>query len=94
VTAFAKILTAEGMSVFYEALMMNDTSHALQAKILEKNKSAFHPCPVTEASGAGDCIREDFNCRRHVRVLRSIDDGSLMMNDTSHALQAKSLEKK
>jgi hypothetical protein len=74
--------------------MMNDTSHAIAGEGLRKKINPLSSVPVTEASGAGDCICEDFNCRRHVRVLRSIDDGSLMMNDTSHALQAKSLEKK
>jgi hypothetical protein len=62
--------------------------------IFQKKINPLSSVPVTEASGAGDCICEDFNCRRHVRVLRSIDDGSLMMKDTSHEIAGEELRKK
>jgi hypothetical protein len=60
--------------VFYEALMMNDTSHAIAGEGLRKKINPLSSVPVTEDSGAGDCICEDFNCRRPVRVLRISDD--------------------
>jgi hypothetical protein len=90
VTAFAKILTAEGMSVFYEALMMNDTSHAIAGEELRKKINplfirAPSPKPLAQATAFAKILTAEG---------LSVFYEALMMNDTSHALQAKSLEKK